>query len=109
MGSVAMGMGQQCKLNLATINFVPRFFRSECAGSRRGGGRSHDWSGHSKKKTGALTWRGDSKGRQCLRQYSIGDGHCCERETWENATGQDMERNQATETNLPATVLVAME
>ena len=62
-----------------------------------------------KKKTGALTWRGDSEGRRRLRQYGIGDGHCCERETRENATGQDMERNQATEMNLPATVPVAME
>ena len=110
IGGVATGMGQQHELNLAATDFVPRFFRSERAGSGRGGGRSHDWSGHGKKKkTGALTWRGDSKGRRRLRQYGIGDGHCCERETRENATGQDMERNQATEMNLPATVPVAME
>ena len=66
MGSVATGMGQQCKLDLAAIDFVLRFFRSECAGSGRGGGRSYDWSGHGKKKTGTLTWRGDSEGRQRL-------------------------------------------
>jgi len=109
MGGMAMEMGQQCELNLAAIDFVLHFFRSECAGSGRGGGRSHDWSGHSKKKTGTLTWRGDSKGRRRLRWYGIGDGHCCERETRENTTGQDMERNRATETNSPATVPVAME
>jgi len=69
----------------------------------RGGGRSQDTA----KKTGQLTWREDSEGRRCLGRYDIGDGHGWGGVTRENATGQDMERNRATETNSPATVPVA--
>jgi len=48
---------------------------------------------HLEEWTGAEEWR-----------YGNGDRHGCEGEMWEDATGQDMERNQAMETNSPTAV-----
>jgi len=52
------GQGSDASSSSSLSIFVPCFFGSGRAGSGRGGGRSQDWSGYSKKK-GPLTWRGE--------------------------------------------------
>src|ERR1700704_4401364 len=56
---------------------------------------------------GPLTWRGDSKEGNALGSMAMGMGTAM-RETREDATGQDMERNPGMETNSPPVVLVEM-
>ena len=58
-------------------------------------------------KEGPLTWTGDSKEGNASGGMAMGTGTAV-RETWEDATGQDMERNPAMETNSPPVVLVEM-
>jgi len=58
-------------------------------------------------KEGPLTWRGDSKEGDASGSMAMGMGTAV-RETQEDATGQDMERNPATERNSPLVVLVEM-
>ena len=58
-------------------------------------------------KEGPLTWSGDSKEGDASGGMAMGTGTAV-RETQEDATGQDMKRNPATEMNSPPVVLVEM-
>jgi len=77
------GQGSNTGLSLSPLIFVPCFFRSGCAGSGRGGGRSQDWSGHCKKKQRPLTWRREGNASGGMASETGG--------TREDTTGQDPE------------------